>query len=62
MESRPKDDSASYGRGIDPDGKVLVTSLLGRRWHNIEVELSDTSKGRTRAALREVLIAIPKGR
>ena len=33
------------GKGIDPDGKVLVTSPLGRRWHNIEVELSDTSRG-----------------
>ena len=32
------------GKGIDPDGKVLVTSPLGRRWHNIEVELSDTSR------------------
>ena len=40
------------GKGIDPDGKVLVNSPLGRRWHNIEVELSDTSYGalKTRCA------------
>ena len=37
--------SLANGTRIDPDGKVLVTSPLGRRWHNIEVELSDTSKG-----------------
>ena len=33
------------GKGIDPDGKVLVNSPFGRRWHNVEVELSDTSYG-----------------
>ena len=33
------------GRGIHPDGKVLIISPLGLRWHNIEVELSDTSYG-----------------
>ena len=31
------------GRGIDPDGKVLLHTSWGRRWCNLEVELSDTS-------------------
>ena len=32
------------GRGIDPDGKVLLLHTpWGRRWCNVEVELSDTS-------------------
>ena len=31
------------GKGIDPDGKVLLRTPWGRRWCNLEVELSDTS-------------------
>ena len=38
----------AHGRGIHPDGKVLIISPFGRRWHNIEVELSDTSYGALR--------------
>ena len=31
------------GRRIDPDGKVLLCGVWGRRWCFLEVELSDTS-------------------
>ena len=31
------------GKGIDPDGKVLLRTPWGRRWCHLEIELSDTS-------------------